>query len=331
MAAAAMILAGCSNDENETMDNGPVEIRLTSGLEVQNRATHNLDEKLCMNEIVHVWVDDAEDQKTDVTSKNLYENNLLVVNEGKLSTIDATEIPTGGEAMYFPSTGNGVNIYALHTNATWTGNTFPTSELTHTVFQDQQCSVSKPGEGYQGSDLVYAKLTNVERTKDEVKLTFKHLLSKIEVVLVHGAGNFKISKVEILNTKLNAKFTPSKENDFSVTADGTITDNNPIMIDKGETAKDIAEKTDDTGKVLNEAIIVPQELAAGTDFIRITTEEGGILTYSLPEAKTFEPGKKYRYTITVNLTGLTVTSKIEDWGKVGDPITGTAEMKPMQP
>lgn len=306
MAAASLIFAACSNDENE-MDNWNGEIRLTSGIEVQTRATHNLDELLKEGESVHIWVDDAKDPQATVSKENLYENNVLAVGvNGALS---------GGTTMYFPQSGNKVNIYALHTNATLNGDAFPGSALTHQVAQDQRSTVTGSGKGYQGSDLVFAKSAGVERTSNVVSLTFAHLLSKIEVVLVAGNGlqANEIQTVEILNTKLNAKFTPSKTTDFSVTADGNITDQNPITIDNETTDASDAAGADETKKVLNEAIIVPQTLASGTEFIRITTIGGGVLTYTLPAEKEFAKKTKYRYTVTANLTGLTVTSTISAW------------------
>lgn len=313
MAVAMLVFAGCSNDENE-MDNWNGEIRLTSGIEVQTRATHNLDELLKEGESVHIWVDDAKDPQATVSKENLYENNVLTVGvNGALSE---------GTTMYFPQSGNKVNIYALHTNATLNGDAFPGIELTHQVEQDQRSTVTGSGKGYQGSDLVFAKSAGVERTSNVVSLTFAHLLSKIEVVLVAGDGlqANEIETVEILNTKLNAKFTPSKTAGFSVTADGTTA---PIMIDNGTTlASDVADKNK---MVLNEAIIVPQTLTSGTKFIRITTTDGGVLTYSLEEEKTFAEKTKYRYIVTAKLTGLTVTSTISAWGK-GTEDNGTAVM-----
>lgn len=316
MAALALVATACSNDEES--DNWAGEIRLSSGIEVQEtRSTHGLDASLMTGEAVHVWVDDAETPNKTVTTKKLYENNVLMVGGGGALS--------GGTAMYFPQTGNAVDIYALHTNATWEGNTFP-DELIHTVAINQKSDATNIGEGYQGSDLVFAKSTNVERKPNTVTLGFKHLLSKIEVVLVQGAGSPSIAKVEILNTKLGAKFTPSKTQDFSVTADGEITSNNPIEIDTDLTSSSDAEGTEENKKALNEAIIVPQTLAVKTEFIRITTTDGGILTYSLPEDKTFEAATKYRYTITANLTELKVTSSISAWTNGGSG-TGTAEMK----
>ncbi|WP_025068668.1 hypothetical protein [Bacteroides gallinarum] len=55
-AAAAIALAACSNDGLPGDDpNAPVEIRLTGGLEVQTRTSHNLDMMLKPGEQVHVW------------------------------------------------------------------------------------------------------------------------------------------------------------------------------------------------------------------------------------------------------------------------------------
>ncbi len=307
-AMAALAMTACSNDENLDNPNGPVELRLTSGLEVQTRATHNLDDKLKNGEKVHVWVDDAGN------SKELYPNNTL--------TADNNGTLTGGTTMYFPETGNAVDIYAIHGNfAADAGFTnFWATEQTHTIAQDQKSS----GDGYAKSDLVYAKHTNVARTKQAVNLEFRHLLSKIEVVLVQGEGKPVIDKVEILNTKLDAKFTPSKTDDFTLTTSG---ESNPIVIDTDLTSKTDAAGTDESKKKLNETIIVPQTLAKGTPFIRVTTAEGGELVYRLPENKTFDPAKKYRYTVTANLTELEVTATITPWTPETGDDNGVAEME----
>ncbi|WP_308757155.1 fimbrillin family protein [uncultured Bacteroides sp.] len=315
-AAAAIALAACSNDELPTdAPNAPVEIRLTSGLEVQTRTSHNLDTQLKPGEQVHVWVDDAG----NVADKELYKDRELAAGDDGALT---------GETMYFPQTGNAVNIYAIHGNfgedTDWSEGGFWATDITHTVAQNQ-----KSGEdGYAKSDLVYAKSTDVARTKNTIPMTFSHLLSKVEVVLVQGAGSPQISKMEILNTKLEAVFTPDKESEFQVIESGTAGDN-PIEIDTNLTGADVAANTDsDDGKALNEAVIVPQLLTKGTPFIRVTLADGGTLIYRLPESKTFEPAKKYRFTVTANLTEQKVVSaKITDWTKETGDDNGTAEME----
>lgn len=278
-AAAVLILAACSKEEIPDNPGAQVELRLTSGLEVQTRGAHGLDSQLKEGEAVHVWVDDA------TTGKSLYSNNTLTAgSKGAL---------TGGETMYFPATCNSASIYAIHGN--FAKNTdytnFWGAEQTHTVMQDQRSD----GIGYAQSDLVYCKLSNVSRNGNPttVGLTFEHLLSKVEVVLVQGAGKPTINKAEILNTRLNATFTPDKTDEtVTVTASGT-TGENPIEIDN-----DLSD--------VNEAVIVPQTLKKGTEFIRITTTDDDKLVYSLPADKTFKPGEKYRFTITAENGNLIV-------------------------
>lgn len=316
LAAAALMLGACSNNENLDNPNGPVELRLTSGLEVQTRNSHNLDTRLKNGEEVHVWVDDA------TTDKELYADNTLTAgDQGAL---------TGGITMYFPETGNNVDIYAIHGNWGSTALTgFWGTELTHSVAQDQR--TGQDTDGYAQSDLVYAKSTDVSRAGNPttVNLIFTHLLSKVEVVLVRGEGYPNINKVEILNTKLDAKFTPNRESEITATADGTIdgTTLNAIEIDKDLTSSKNAAGDDESKKKLNEAIIVPQTLAKGTPFIRVTTNEGGELIYRLKEETTFALATKYRYTITANLTGLEVTATITPWDQKTGDDNGTAEMQ----
>lgn len=315
MAAAAFMLASCGNEENEVKESWNGEIRLSSSIEAQTRATHGLDQVLKAGESVRVWIDDSKSPNADITTENLYKNNVLTVGDA-----GALSVATGKD-MYFPQSGNTVNIYALHTNATPTGDEFP-GELTHTVAQDQKSTTNTAGAGYQGSDLVYAKVTGQARTDAAISLKFTHMLSKIEVVLVQGKGAQNITSAEILNTKLKAVFTPSKTAAFSVATDAAETipaDFNPIAIDCEATPQaDVNSKA-----ILNEAIIVPQTLAKETAFIRINEN----LIYKLPAEKTFEAGKKYRYIVTANLSELTVvTSSITDWSPETGDNNGSASM-----
>lgn len=308
------MLAACSNDENLDNPNGPVELRLTSGLEVQTRNSHNLDTQLKSGEEVHVWVDDA------TTDEELHPNNVLTAGDGG--------VLTDGTPMYFPETGNKVDIYAIHGNWESTALTdFWNKEQTHSVEKDQR--TGQGTDGYAKSDLVYARTMDASRAGNPttVNLTFTHLLSKVEVVLVQGEGYPNINKVEILNTKLDAKFTPAKaEENITVTVSGTEGEN-PIEIDKDLTSKTNAAGNDESKKNLNEAIIVPQNLAEGTPFIRVTTNEGGALIYKLKKETTFAAATKYRYTVTANLTGLEVTATITPWTPETGDDNGTAEME----
>lgn len=61
-------------------------------------------------------------------------------------------------------------------------------------------------------------------------------------------------------------------------------------------------------------------------------KNGGTLKYTFPELSgtlgyvIFESGKKYQYHVTLNLAGLTVTSKIGNWTATG-AVEGDVEME----
>ncbi len=310
MLVATLGFAACSNDEKiESIDNGPVELRLTSGIDVQQtRATHDLDERLGLGETVYVWVDDVEDGP-------LYEKIELTRGAGPSNPL------TGEETMYFPQNGNGVDIYALHTNADLDEVTeYPDEVLEHQVAADQRNTT----DGYATSDLVYAKREDVSRQREAVELTFKHLLSKVEVVLKAGVEGVldDISNLELVDLRYRAEFTLDKGSEADeinvtpVTGFGTRAD---IEIDTDITG-------DEGNEELNEAIIVPQEVSQGTPFIRITLDDGSEFIYNMATATTFESGKKYKYIITANPTGLDVTSSITNWEEGDGDDNGSAEM-----
>lgn len=303
---AALSLTAC--EKAGDTDNGPVELRLSSSIEVQTKAGHGLDEAFKAGDNVYVWVDDAKDVQTTVAKENLYVAKEMTVQSGGALQ---------GDAMYFPQTGNKVNIYAFHHAKVSLPPAFGLA-LTYTVEQDQTSEAN-----YAKSDIAFAKSTDVARTTSIVPLKFYHLLSKVEVVLKEGNGDKSflqngISKMEILGTYQGASITLNKT-----------TDPDKFTVSTGAAIEAIQIGTDVTPasgpEVLNEAIIVPQKLADKTGFIKITLNSGGEFIYKLDKETTFDSGKKYKYTITANQTGLSVTSSIENWGE-GGTATGDATM-----
>lgn len=301
---ATLMFTACSKEDNSG-DNWDGRLHLSSGVATLTRSTHNLDEKIAQSETVWLYVDGS---KTDKDAVQYY---------GKQITANGNNGFTDAGSMYFPTEETSINLYAFHINEKGTpslsGDNYPSSQLTHQIAQDQQSST----DGYAKSDLLYAKTSltkeNAKSSGGAVALPFKHLLSKIEVVLKKDVSleNATISKVEILNTKLEGTFTPSKTAEFSVTVSGSEGDN-PIEIDRDITDSSGSDK-------LNEAIIIPQTISEGTAFIRVTLSTGSVLTYLLDDGNSgtssvsFASGAKYRYTITAKLTGLTVTSSISSW------------------
>lgn len=322
MAAATMILAGCSNDENGAIDNGPVELRLTSGVEVQQtRAAFAPTQSTVIkeNEIVSVWVDDA------TSSTALHKANQL--------TADGKNGFTGDD-MFFPQTGYNVNIYAIHgkfTNAFSKGANFPKGGAEYSVEANQ----SEGGIAYTNSDLLYAYESNVTRNGNPTtqELTFYHMLSKLELAIKIDKGAPELatsSAVTLGSVTLNGKFTPSTTATMSeqterknMLTEADTPSTNDMTLGQ-QTCTDFT-----TNVFYNEAILVPQDMK--DKVLTFKLKDGGTLTYTIPAFSgksdaVFESGKKYRYHITLNLTGLTVTSKITDWDAVGEAVSGNAEM-----
>lgn len=336
MAAAAMVLAACSNDENETANDGPVELRLTSGLEVQQTRANTQSTSILDGETVYAWAD-------EVTSSSTPE----YIKAWKLTAGSNNALT--GSSQFFPQSGNSLNIYALHGNfgsdVTFTENTtaFPSPSLTHTVETDQTPGTDNSNiVNYAKSDLLYARAMDVNRTGASSnvktqKLTFYHMLSKVEVALVSGTGNPSLTDatVTIENTKLKATFTPDKSKDITDETSGQ--NNRAGMIKLLETGNDVAPITignttsenfnEGTTINYNEAILVPQVVASGTgvQFIKVQLKDNAALYYKVSNLQ-LESGKKYTYHITVDLTGLKVTSEIEDWAPVA-AVPGSATLE----
>lgn len=324
MAAAALILAGCANDENG-IDNGAVKLRLTSGVEVQQtRAfTPTQSTSITAGEVVSVWVDDAG---TIPDPTPIYEANQLTATDGN---------GFSGSDMFFPETGNNVNIYAVHGNFTapFTGGAaFPTAAVEYSVAADQ----SKGGTAYTNSDLLYAYEKGVARSNSPVQLTFYHMLSKLELAIVKGEGAPELAQsnaVKLGGVTLNGNFTPSTSADMSIQSQRAGMLSAASKTSSGDMTLGQTTCTDftDPNVKYNEAILVPQEMK--DKVLTFTLADGGTLKYTIPAFSTtpgaavFESGKKYQYQITLKLTGLEVTSKIEDWDAVGiDPVPGDAVM-----
>ena len=305
MAAAAMVLAACSNDEESDNWNG--EIRLSSGLAVQQvtrAATGIQSDQFASGENIDVFINEATTTGQESTTVTTYDQPLVYTAGGS-----GTMTPPDNKQPYFPTSGNGVNIYAVYptnTASTWNGTTF-------TVANDQSADAS-----YKASDLMYGQPANnpVNRTSSATVLTFKHLLSKVTITLESGNGtpNLDGSIVKLKNVKPSTTLTPSTGGISEATGNGT----------------DITVKESSNSALSGSAVVVPQTLA--TSFIEVTLANGGVLTSkglvdgnNLPiEEVNLTSGNEYKYTITVNLTSLNVTSTITPWD--GTEVTGEATM-----
>lgn len=321
---AILALAACNNENMPENESGQsTEIRLTSGIEVMSRAyTPKQDEQIANGEKVYIWADEI-----GTPDKTPYFNAWELTADGNGSL----ESVADADKKYFPESGNGIDLYAIHGNFSTAivkdVTDFPTSAITHNIETDQTVEGN-----FEKSDLLYASHQGIERTKSAIPVRFYHMLSKVQIAIRPGAGltlsDLNVATVSVLNTKTEVWFTSSKVADLSdatvrssmVSASGV---ENEISVPA--VSVDYVEGDFTSADNYGEAIIAPQTLAAGTQFIKVTLVGRNPLYYVLNAEKTFESGKRYIYHITVNLTELDVQSSIEGWG-TGTNNTGEATM-----
>lgn len=319
MAAVALAMTGCSNDENEEMDNWNGEIRLSSGVAVQTRANTQA-EQIQKNETVYAWVDKA----ATVAESYINAWTLTAEGNGRLA----------GSSQYYPTDDSPLNFYALHGNFasdafTENNTAFPEAAVGYSVEADQSGTDMK---NYAKSDLLYAVKKGVTRGSSAVKLPFYHILSKVEVALKSGEGepNLEGATVTIEGTKLKAEFTPKKDVEMTDPSArvGMIT----IPSDDNEVAhvkiRTVATDNLDTNTEYGEAVLLPkQTIAENVTFIKVTLQDGATFSYKISDigGLTLESGKKYTYKITVNQSGLSVSSKIDDWIQVNKEGNATMD------
>ena len=299
VAGAFCLLTACSKEENGGMTDGRTELRLASGIEAVTRSDVQ-NTAIVADETVCAWVSDAGKSGTDAA---LY-------NAVKL-TAQAGSGLAGTTPMYFPQTGNAVNIRALHGTfkETFTeGETaFPTGGVGFTVDENQ----SAGGDAYVKSDLLYAASNDVARSGNPttVSLKFYHMLSKLELKIVRGEGvTDAVEKVTLGGVAVCGTFTPAED------ADLTQQTARAAMIASGEQSATMTlggAFWDEGTKTTNDAIVVPQSI--GGKKMTFTLASGGELVYTIPEGKAFESGRKHVYTVTLKGTELSVDSTIEPW------------------
>ena len=159
---------------------------------------------------------------------------------------------------------------------------------------------------YLASDLVLARATGkTYNAQTPVALSFNHMLSKVNITIKEDANsNVDLANavVSITNTLPTTTFNPST-GELGV-ASGDVTEITAATI-----AADLEEGVANSTATAC-AVVVPQELAENTAFIKIVTSEADgnkTLIGKLSSATTLESGNSYNMTISV--------------GEITEPVT----------
>ena len=295
LAVSALLFVACSNDEE--IDNWNGEIRLCTTTQLQTRAAQDLQAtQFAANENVDIFINEAVDAPTYTYPQPI---EYTADGNGGLNTYM--------DAPRYPTTGNGVNIFGVYP----AGIAFDIdADVVFSVKEDQSSDAN-----YNASDLMIGAADNpVSRQAGSVAVTFKHMLSKININVEIGSGltadSLANATVSILNTLPSTTFNISS---------GIIG-----AASEGQTAAfDITAGTLSVDAMSHSAIIVPQEMEEASEFIQIVLESGTKLTYILPSNTTFTSGNVYTYNLTANRYEITATTSITDW-VTGAEVTGEA-------
>ena len=312
-AAAVIALAACSSEE-ENVQSWNGEIRLSAVNVVQTRAAQGIQSTAFdEGEKIDVFINE------NATTPSIEYPQPLVYTSGTGGVL------TTSDEQYYPQS-NGVNIFAVYPSGV-AGTNVNATNVAFAVESDQS-----EEDAYKASDLMVGAPANnpVSKTSGTVQLTFKHCLSKININISAGDGitetDLQGATVTILNTTTGGTFNVQTG---EVTANGAQAAATPI------TAGTL-EVREDTGVQGISAIIVPQTVSAGRQFISI--RYGGDqqtpateLFYTLPQAADvdFAAGYSYTFNITAKKSGLTLDgSTITNWQDYGDEFSGEATPTP---
>lgn len=169
------------------------------------------------------------------------------------------------------------------------------------------------GDGYEASDLLWAKADGVKQTDGAVNLQMSHLMSKLTVKIVAGED-----------------YVGSLPDDASVLLHSTVTGAR-IDLSKGSVSKDpysgaksIKMKKlglrafEGVQAVVYEAIVVPQMLESSVPLLEINSKS---VSYLLEDPFNFRPGVAYTYTATLNTSTTSIKvdigCELEDWNGSG--------------
>ncbi len=287
--------AGCDGTDDATGRpdvSGVLELRFEPTIVPCTRATDTAFEE---GDAVGLYcVESTSDPQAALVGTRYINNRELVMTMGTL---------TGSTPCFWPTEYTGASDFYAYFPYDEKGLSADKSSYEISVAIDQ-----RDDEAFRTSDRMLARAPQTARTEQAIRLDFKRLMSRLDFELKPGTGYSDPSgllgaQVRVMNVAQVAQV------DF---ASGEVSQPSiAVNIEPHGTFRTTEDRA--VGVV---AIIPPQEVAArsylfnvriGTRNFRCTTERD----------LTFEPGKRYTFTLTINRTSqgeeVALMPVIEDW------------------
>lgn len=281
-----LLPTGCSNDSETSVSDsdGRVPLQVSGGIHVQTRAH---DTKWDKNDQIGIYMFAAGSTTAAADATNVpYKTDQ---GNGKFTP--------SGTPIYFPIEGNNVDFRAWYpyqdVAEKWTGDlTKQTSQAALDLMTADAKSDTQTG------GTVYNK------NQPAVSLNFRHRLTKLVLNITPGSGisadDLKGLTVEITNQWKTATYDPDSDAVGFEEASASIT----LLTNTGGTSAEAILFPDDrTGK----------DLPTGRQLVFTLQGSSEKFYWDIPAGKSFNAGEKNIYTISINRSGLEVTSEITDW------------------
>ena len=285
LAAALPLLAACtqSNPFTETggIDYSRQPISLGGEID-QVYLTRANDSGFADKDQIGVYIVDYKDGAAGTlqSSGNRADNVKHTFDEASYKWTAAREI-------YWKDKNTHVDIYGYYPY----GVVDEVNAMSFEVSKDQSTDAQngKLG-GYESSDFLWGKVEDVAPTDRVIKIAFSHKLAGVRVSLVEGTGfaegEWAAASKEVLINGTRRKATIDIATGIA-TPGGDVSTTGIIPLVKDDDFR---------------AVVIPQDIAAGTDLISITVD-GIAYKYNKTEAMSFIAGKQHNFTITVNKRG----------------------------
>ena len=315
--AAAATLASCSSsDDGPNYYDGTIRLT-TTDMSVNTRGTdQDIQSTQFLNgEKVDIFLWDAAnvDYGTDPGTPaafSFYTQPLVCTADGSGGLSFVTP-------QYWPIQEHPLTIYGVYPSGAVGDNAIGTTDMNipFTVKDNQSTAAD-----YKASDLMVGMPTSGVDTDNptvdaswayqpSVPLTFKHMLSKININLSKTTATTEITdeqlksaEVTLLNIKPTAHFSPKMATALAADADGTV---GSVVLYDGTIESAPAPAYS--------GIIPPQTFTAGTQFIQIKVGTDTFV-YSIPAGGLTLEGKKvYTFDIKIHKATIILTTTITDW------------------
>lgn len=287
---AALMMAGCSNEvEEQVMDSKRVPLQING--DINMLMTRAADDHWDDNDAIGVYMVNAENGIVGNVSNYRY----TVVKGGQ----NCTFIPADeNNTAYFPESVDAVNVVAYYPQ----GNVDENKLSLDLANQDNQPKI----------DLMSAKAENASKSSPTVNLEFKHRLTKL-FFKIEGDVN-----TDGINATISNQYTKIQYDIL----------NDKLLIADGSEKENIVMKywnLDEGTNRFVEAIVLPNDENNSAVDRQLTFQlNEKIFNATISNTTTFEPGKKYTYTvkfettpsgnINVSITGVS----IKNWDDIND-------------